>query len=172
MEDSVMDMKETAKEAYAILSSQNQLLDSMIDQQKKIRAAVTRKDWSNLEELLYKVNELTDTFTEQEAARDGLCKSVCAAAHITATPDMYRTVCCFPAEFRTPIMEMFHQVRRKLTASKIENDALNDYIRITKGFLQGVFDSVIPKNRNTVYSRTGTVVKPPVPESLVLNTVL
>ena len=166
-----MDMKKTAKETYAILSSQNELLDSMIDQQKKIRAAVTAKDWSDLEELLYKVNELTDSFSELEVSRDSICKSVCAACVPGSVPDMYRTACCFPAEFRTPVMEMFHQVRRTLTVSKIENDALNDYIRITKNFLQGVFDSVIPKRRNTVYSRSGNVVRP-VPESLVLNTVL
>lgn len=166
-----MDMKKTATEAYSILSSQNDMLDSMIDQQKKIRAAVTAKDWSDLEELLYKINELTDAFTELELSRDALCKAVCAEAAPGAVPDMYRTASCFPTEFRTPVMEMFHQVRRKLNASKIENDALNDYIRITKNFLQGVFDSVIPKRRNTVYSRTGNVVRP-VPESLVLNTVL
>lgn len=167
-----MDMKKSATEAYTILSSQNELLDSMLEQQKKIRAAVTGKDWSDLEELLYKINELTDSFSELEVSRDGLCKSVCAVALPNAVPDMYRAASCFPAEYRTPIMEMFHQVRRKLMASKIENDALNDYIRITKNFLQGVFDSVIPKRRNTVYSNTGAVVKAPVPESLVLNTVL
>lgn len=166
-----MDMKKTAKEAYSILSSQNELLDSMIDHQKKIRAAVTGKDWSDLEELLFTINKLTDSFTELEAARDSLCKAVCEQEAPDAVPDMYRTACCFPAEFRAPIMEMFHQARRKLTTSKIENDALNDYIRITKEFIQGVFDTVIPKRRNTVYSRTGSVVKP-VPESLVLNTVL
>lgn len=166
-----MDMKKTAKETYAILSSQNELLDSMIEQQKKIRAAVTAKDWSDLEELLCKVNEITDTFSELEVSRDSLCRSVCAAAAPNAVPDMYRAASCFPPEFRTPVMEMFHQVRRKLTVSKIENDALNDYIRITKNFLHGVFDSVIPKRRTTVYSRTGGVVRP-MPESLVLNTVL
>lgn len=166
-----MNMEKTAQETYAILSSQNDLLEDMINQQKKIRAAVTAKDWNDLDVLLFKVNEITESFSKLEISRDSLCKSVCAAAAPGAMPDMYRTACCFPAEYRTPVMEMFHQVRRKLTVSKIENDALNDYIRITKSFLQGVFDSVIPKRRNTVYSRTGTVVHP-VPESLVLNTVL
>ncbi len=166
-----MDMEKTAKEVYGLLVSQNELLDSIIEQQKKIRAAVTGKDWSNLEELLFTINSVTDSFTALEAERDELCKTICAVHAPDAVPDMYRAASSLPAEFRTPVMEMYHQIRRKLVSSKIENDALNDYIRITRNFLQGVFDTVIPQRRNTVYSRSGNVVKP-APESLVLNTIL
>ena len=84
---------------------------------------------------------------------------------------MHQVSTMLPDEVRPMVREVLHQVRRKLSASKVENDALNDYIRITKDFLQEVFDSVIPKNRNTVYSSSGSVVKP-VPENLLINTVL
>ena len=86
-------------------------------------------------------------------------------------PDMHQVSTMLPEDLRPMVKETLHQVRRKLSVSKVENDALNDYIRITKDFLQEVFDSVIPKNRNTVYSNTGSVIKP-VPENLLINTVL
>ncbi|AEE17277.1 hypothetical protein [Treponema brennaborense] len=164
--------KETAaNDLYAVLVSQNELLDTMLATQKNIRTAVTGKVWTDLESFLYKMNELSEDFAELESTRGNLCRTLCSSAETDAVPDMYQVVCLISGNLRTPVLDLFHQVRRKLAESKIENDALNDYIRITKDFLQGVFDSVIPQRRNTVYSRSGTVVKP-VPESLVLNTIL
>ena len=64
---------------------------------------------------------------------------------------------------------LLKEVKRKLVFSKIENDSLNTYIEITKNFLQGIFETVVPTRRNTLYSRTGNIVRP-VPESLLVNT--
>lgn len=73
--------------------------------------------------------------------------------------------------FKRPVIEAFHQVRQKLAVSKIENDVLNEYIRITQNFLQGVFESVLPQRRNMRYSPEGTVVKMQ-PQSVVVDTVI
>ena len=61
------------------------------------------------------------------------------------------------------------EVKRKLIFSKIENDSLNTYIAITKNFLQGIFDTVVPQRRNTLYSRNGNIVRSQ-PDSMLLNT--
>ena len=125
----------------------------------------------DLETSLFKLNELTDSFTQMEAKREELCCQICGVSGSQQVPGMHQVSTMLPDEVRPMVREVLHQVRRKLSASKVENDALNDYIRITKDFLQEVFDSVIPKNRNTVYSSSGSVVKP-VPENLLINAVL
>ena len=140
----------------SILEQQRVQIDLILTEQKKVRKDVTVRDWDNLEAHIASLNVLSAQFEILEEKRKKLHK---AAVEEAGGKDVL---------LGNPLMHMVHQ---KLAASKIENDALNDYIRITKSFLQGVFDSVIPKRRNTVYSRTGTVVHP-VPESLVLNTVL
>lgn len=163
--------KNVAADLLATLTSQNQLLDSIIGMQKLVRTAVTEKQWVDLETNLFKLNELTDTFAQLEVRRETLCCQICGVSGDQKVPDMHQVSTMLPDDLRPAVKEVLHQVRRKLSASKVENDALNDYIRITKEFLQEVFDSVIPKNRNTVYSSTGSVVKP-VPENLLINTVL
>lgn len=169
--------KKAAADLLAILTAQNQVLDSIIELQKLVRQAVTEKNWVDLETSLFKLNELTDSFTQMEASREEVCCQICGVAGShqgtpsQKVPDMHQVSTMLPDEVRPMVREVLHQVRRKLSASKVENDALNDYIRITKDFLQEVFDSVIPKNRNTVYSSSGSVVKP-VPENLLINTVL
>ena len=50
----------------------------------------------------------------------------------------------------------------------MEKKTLNDYIKITTDFLQGVFDNVVPQRKATVYSRTGALVKNQ-PQSMILN---
>lgn len=163
--------KKAAADLLAILTAQNQVLDSIIELQKLVRQAVTEKNWVDLETSLFKLNELTDSFTQMEAKREELCCQICGVSGSQQVPGMHQVSTMLPDEVRPMVREVLHQVRRKLSASKVENDALNDYIRITKEFLQEVFDSVIPKNRNTVYSSSGSVVKP-VPENLLINTVL
>ena len=163
--------KKAAADLLAILTAQNQVLDSIIELQKLVRQAVTEKNWVDLETSLFKLNELTDSFTQMEAKREELCCQICGVSGSQQVPGMHQVSTMLPDEVRPMVREVLHQVRRKLSATKVENDALNDYIRITKEFLQEVFDSVIPKNRNTVYSSSGSVVKP-VPENLLINTVL
>ena len=163
--------KKAAADLLAILTAQNQVLDSIIELQKLVRQAVTEKNWVDLETSLFKLNELTDSFTQMEASREEVCCQICGDSGSQQVPGMHQVSTMLPDEVRPMVREVLHQVRRKLSASKVENDALNDYIRITKDFLQEVFDSVIPKNRNTVYSSSGSVVKP-VPENLLINTVL
>lgn len=163
--------KKAAADLLAILTSQNEMLDSMIELQKLVRQAVTEKNWVDLDTTLFKLNELTENFTQLEAKREELCCQICGVSGSQPVPSMHQVSTMLPEDVRPVVKDVLHQVRRKLSISKVENDALNDYIGITKEFLQEVFDSVIPKNRNTVYSSTGSVIKP-VPENLLFNTVL
>ena len=163
--------KKAAADLLAILTSQNELLDTMIQMQKLVRQAVTEKNWVDLDNSLFKLNELTEVFTQLESKREELCCQICGVSGSQQVPGMHQVSTMLPEDLRPVVKDVLHQVRRKLSASKVENDALNDYIRITKEFLQEVFDSVIPKNRNTVYSSSGSVIKP-VPENLLINTVL
>lgn len=163
--------KKAATDLLAILTSQNEMLDSMIELQKLVRQAVTEKNWVDLDTTLFKLNELTENFTQLEAKREALCCQICSVSGSQPVPSMHQVSTMLPEDVRPLVKDVLHQVRRKLSISKVENDSLNDYIGITKEFLQEVFDSVIPKNRNTVYSSTGSVIKP-VPENLLFNTVL
>lgn len=163
--------KKAATDLLAILTSQNEMLDSMIELQKLVRQAVTEKNWVDLDTTLFKLNELTENFTQLEAKREALCCQICSVSGSQPVPSMHQVSTMLPEDVRPVVKDVLHQVRRKLSISKVENDTLNDYIGITKEFLQEVFDSVIPKNRNTVYSSTGSVIKP-VPENLLFNTVL
>mgnify|MGYP003463206876 FL=1 len=65
---------------------------------------------------------------------------------------------------------LMKQIQSKLMKSKIVNSALNDYIKISRGFVQGVFDNVLSKRKNVVYSKNGSVVKT-LSDSVVLNKV-
>ena len=163
--------KKIALDLLHTLTNQSKVLDSVLEIQKLIRKAVTDKDWIELDKNLLKINENTDTFTQLDGKREALYRQICATPDTEKVPSIHLVSIELPEDLRPLIMDMFHEVRQKLSKSKIENDALNDYIRITKGFLQDVFDNVIPKNRNTVYSNKGTVVKP-VPENILIDTVM
>lgn len=153
--------------AYQILLNQNAVLAEIITQQRILRTAVTAKDWKQVERAGFDINALAERFSYFENERMQVFKQLCSEK----PDDIFEVARDLPPAFRRPVIEAFHQVRQKLAVSKIENEALNEYIRITRNFLQEVFDSVLPQRRNTLYSSAGTVVKVQ-PESVVLNTII
>jgi hypothetical protein len=72
-------------------------------------------------------------------------------------------------EAKKAAMPLLAQVRGKLVKSKTENQALGDYITITRGFIQGVLDEAVPQSCSKVYSRSGKIVHSQ-PSSVVVNT--
>ena len=151
----------------SVLVSQDKLLSEIYDTQKKLRESVNERNWDELQYHLTSFNALSNKFSELENERlkcfeyfglkDG------ALLNTTGKNISKETL--------NDIQQLYNSVKQRLLASKIENKALNDYIKITTEFLQGVFDNVVPQRKTTVYSRTGSLVKNQ-PQSMILNTVL
>jgi hypothetical protein len=72
---------------------------------------------------------------------------------------------------RDEIKDIFHKIKQTLAASKIENEAINEYITVTKEFMQSVFDKVLPRRKNVVYSNKGSIVRNK-PDSIIINTIM
>ena len=136
----------------SVMQEESALLDTILEQQSVLHLCVTERRWDELETTTANLQALSDTFTELEQKR------VALTAHISVGSE-------------DDLAPVLRQVRSKLLKSRVENNALNEYIRMTRRFLQGVFDSVVPQRRNTLYSRTGEIVKPEL-SSLVLNQVI
>ena len=139
------------------LTKEETVLDSIIASQKKVRLFVTKRDWMSLENEMKSLEDKANDFMILEDERNKLTEK--------ATLEMgEETVNKISKE--EPLLK---EVKRKLIFSKIENDSLNTYIAITKNFLQGIFDTVVPTGRNTLYSRKGNLVRTS-PDSMLVNT--
>ena len=139
------------------LTKEETVLDSIIASQKQVRLFVTKRDWLSLENEMKSLEDKANDFMILEDERNKLTEK--------ATLEMEEeTVNKISKE--EPLLK---EVKRKLIFSKIENDSLNTYIAITKNFLQGIFDTVVPTGRNTLYSRKGNLVRTS-PDSMLVNT--
>ena len=152
MENFDMEEMENILKIEQILNNQNTLLDIILAEQVKIRQAVMEKNWMKLQECIETIREKTDVFVELEKDREVLASAVDAEKI---------------AGFES-VAKAESAVRGKLLKSKVENNALGNYVKIVKDFVQGVIDNVVPQRRNTLYSRKGNIIKPQ-PESMVLN---
>ncbi|HZK20319.1 MAG TPA: hypothetical protein VFC68_06310 [Treponemataceae bacterium] len=164
-ENTVKKTKDLSQKVYTTLLEQNDLLENIIALQKIVYSAVTDKKWETIEDSMHTLSVVSEKFQFLEKTRVQLCNELCPenAGNMHSVADAL-----FPP-LKTPFIQTFHEVRQKLTVSKIENKAINDYIRISQDFLQGVMENVIPQRRNKIYTRTGTLVKNQ-PDSVVLNT--
>lgn len=164
-----------AKRLFDILESQSSLLANIIDTQKKIHEAVIAKNWESLQIDLATLDALSQKFALVEHERDALCTPPCAeesgdsAEQRLEANDFYDTIALFPREEQDALVGAFTKLRRKLFTSKIENTGLTAYLKITRDFLQGIFDTAVPNRRSRVYSHTGAIINA-APDSLVLNT--
>ena len=146
-----------ARELKNHLTKEETVLDSIIASQKQVRLFVTKRDWLSLENEMKSLEDKANDFMILEDERNKLTEK--------ATLEMgEETVNKISKE--EPLLK---EVKRKLIFSKIENDSLNTYIAITKNFLQGIFDTVVPTGRNTLYSRKGNLVRTS-PDSMLVNT--
>lgn len=137
-----------------ILEQERNQLDLILSEQKKVRKDVTERNWDNLEVHVQTLNILSHQFTEMEKNREQAYEEAKKAA------DGKDVLLGNP---------LYHSVHQKLAASRVENDSLNKYISVTRNFIQGIFDNVVPKRRNTLYSSSGKVVRT-APEALLLDT--
>jgi hypothetical protein len=133
-----------------ILTKENVLLDKVLVEQSALRKAVNDKKWENLMDTISAINILADDFRKTESERQRLYDEE-------------------SDEAKKAVMPLLARVRGKLVKSKTENQALGDYIKITRGFIQGVLDEAVPQSRSKVYSRSGKIVHSQ-PSSVVVNT--
>lgn len=141
-----------SNELLQILNAQNDILDCMLTQQKKIHDNVRERKWIELESNLTNMRAYSDAFVNLDQCRENF---VGEHTDLYLTPD---------------VEPVFVSVRTKLSRSKIENSALATYVQSTQEFVEGVLQECIPQKRNTLYTRTGKIVKP-VQESVVVDTV-
>lgn len=131
-----------------ILQKEDDLIENILESQVCVREAVKVRNWIDLEKNIVKMQEYATEFINLDNLREQSDKSnVSEEDHI-----------------------LMKQIQSKLMKSKIVNSALNDYIKISRGFVQGVFDNVLSKRKNVVYSKNGSVVKT-LSDSVVLNKV-
>jgi hypothetical protein len=136
-----------------IIAEQCIILDEILIAQKRIRDVVHAKDWPALEAAIAGFYALSKEFNAKESERQTVRNE---------HPASYES-----AEVRDGLLF----VRRKLAVSRIENAALNEYLKITQNFLRGIFNSVAESRAGKVYSRKGAMVQSR-PERLVLDTLL
>jgi hypothetical protein len=142
-------MENSTNKLLKIIAEQCVILDEILAIQKRIREVVLAKDWAALEAALSYFDNLSTAFAAKEAERTLHSKF----------------------NMNKQVRDALALVRWKLTMSRIENAALNEYLKVTTNFLQGVFNSVAENRTSKVYSRTGSIVHAQ-PERLVLDALL
>ena len=132
-----------------ILNKEEDLLDSLTEKQAEFKVAVMAKDWEKLTFVINKINVQTDDFVELDAQREEMQNEM-------------------RAKELKPYSEKLGTLRAKLLKWKIENQALEKYVSITKDFIKEVVDNALPQSGNKVYSKRGMIVQPQ-PQSIVVN---
>ncbi len=138
------------KALLQILEQENQLLDEILNSQTKVHIAVKTKDWTGLEDEMAKIHTLSLDFSTIDIQREKIMEE--------------------DSEIRADEKALMVTLHSKLLKSKIENQVMNNYIEVTRNFVQGILDNAVPQRRNILYSRDGKIVKRE-PESVVLNKV-
>ena len=128
-----------------ILSKEDEIISAISKKQKALRDTVQKKNWEDLVFITNQINDSSNDFLKIDAERDRLQKMM-------------------TGEELQPYARKIMILRSKLSSSKIENQVLNDYIKITRGFIGGVLEQASPKT----YSNNGNIVQKQ-PVSVVLD---
>lgn len=136
---------ENLKAFESVLNKEDELITGICEDQKELRETVQNKSWEKLVAVTNKINAASEEFLACDEERDRMQKLM-------------------TSEELQPYARKIMILRSKLQSSKIQNQVLNDYIRITKGFIGGLLDQASPKT----YSQKGQIVQKQ-PVSVVLD---
>ncbi len=128
-------------ELVKVLSEQERILDSMLEEQMRIHECVVKRSWEGLEEYISKISKLGNEFSTCDRFRDKIAP---------ISENIY---------FAPEVKDVFLRVKTKLSKSKIENDALRQYVSATRKFISEVMDECVSEQRNDIYSSNGTFRK-------------
>ena len=137
-------------ELLQILNAQNDVLECMLTQQRKIHDNVKERKWVELEACIDNMKAYSDAFVNLDQCREN---------YVGDNRDLY---------LEPGIQEVYVSVRTKLSKSKIENSALATYVSSTKEFIDGVIENCVPQSKTRVYGRNGRIMSPTA-ESVVLD---
>ncbi|MCQ2592711.1 MAG: hypothetical protein MJ188_07990 [Treponema sp.] len=132
-----------------VLNEEEVLLDGLNEKQFFLRKAISEKNWENLSEIISIINTKCEKFAELDEKRQAIQDSLSSS------------------EVR-PYFEKLSALRSKLLKFNIENQALMRYVNITRDFIRGIVENVIPQSGTKVYSKYGTIVQPQ-PSSVVVD---
>ena len=135
-----MENTELKNELTEILKKESELLDQILARQSTVHDCVIKRKWLELENVLAELQKMSEDFVDLDSRREELFNSGKIKIDFELTPSV-------------------SEVKVKLNKSKMQNKVLNEYISVTKSFLQGIFDEVLPERRNVTYSRYGKIVK-------------
>jgi hypothetical protein len=140
-----------------LLAKEQAVMTAVLETQRELRALVRAKDWPALEAVLHRFSQLSVEFSGLETARTGMVKG-----------DFFFYISTLEGEEKRALTAQFTAIRRSLAASRAENRALNDYLRIMVDFLHGIFERAIPNRRAKVYTPQGVLANL-VPTQLVVD---
>lgn len=149
-----------------VFVKQSEKLSAILAQQHVVHDAVTERNWAWLEIALKQLDILTTEVAELDKKMQTLLEEL----KIDEVSKIYELSSEFSTALRDELLSNFRTMHQKLNISRIENEALQDYIRISKTFLDEVMEVAVP-NCGKVYSRSGEIVKT-MPNSLVYDSVL
>lgn len=135
-------------EYIQILTEENEVIQEVLENQAVLKEAVNKKSWTELLDVVSRINLLMDRFNNLDEERAKLA---------------VQKECDTPEE-----KQLLLQIKGKLVQSRTENKVLGEYIQITRGFVQGIIDEALPQKRNKVYTRHGYATQLQ-PESVIVS---
>lgn len=119
-----------------VLRRENELLDSILEEQQHLRECVKLRQWDKLMQTISIVSMLADDFNSTDNERDVL------------EPNMIM-------EEAHALLPLRTKVRTKLMRSKAASHALSEYIAVTQAFVRSVMDDAADSESANVYDKDG-----------------
>jgi flagellar biosynthesis/type III secretory pathway chaperone len=148
----------------AVLEQEQAVMDQVLASQQEIRTLVRDKQWPDLEAALHQFSTLTERFNDLEKRRTKCLDE----AGVNAQGDFFLYINTLQGEEKRRLTERFVSIRRTLAASRAENRALHDYLRVMQDFLRGIFERAVPNRRAKVYTPQGVMANQ-MPTRLVVD---
>lgn len=149
-----MKMKDEATKAIIeLLEAEVDVISRIYDVQKALHEKVIDKDWEETKDALLKINGLVAEFSNLDKRLDGYVLS-------HGEESVFSLIQNADTEKRKDLTTLCSTLKRKLTLSKYENEAFNNYVLHAQTLAEGVVDSLQEATSGSTYCYNGSRRRP------------
>jgi hypothetical protein len=145
-----------------ILLQECELIQIAVNEQVKIRQAVSKREWSVFEDHLGVINSIESKIESLETEREQLFGVFKTLVHqqsfsenLDAKGQFYALVSLLPENQRNELTSIYRSLKQESVKLRMENEMLFAYLSGIKSTLKDFFDLAFPEHGGKMYTREG-----------------
>jgi AcrR family transcriptional regulator len=152
--------KDPVRDLCRIMDRETELLNTYFAEEKELFAAVTSRDWNNLENSIRRMEETGESIAALEEKRETALTVLRGIHNADDRERFYFFLQKLPEETRSVLAESFRSMKVAVLRLQALDNQIQGYLRSAATTLKEIVEEIFPHRKGTMYCKKGKTSEP------------